>query len=368
MKRLRKAVALGVGALLVGAVVGSVATRQVALGEPAPVSAGSAAPTATVTDEQQVARITLPTSSVPSWTSKVEAAEAGVLTSIDITAGRLVRPCGRLGSVNDRAVMALPGEVPLYRALSKGDKGGDVTRLQVALRECGRHVADNPGTFGADTVAALRGLSGRSSIDPSTAVWIPSGRGDVEVMKWSGKVGSQVDAGSTLVQLSSVTKNVVAELDDPDEDRLKAGDRGTVTSTSGKSAKVVVVRVDAPAASGQGEEDKAAGEPQGEPLTDSDNIAGQPRRVVLAWDEGPVSDASEATWVVARSRATDLSVPLGAITSCGGTGSCVTVVAGNTRTAVPVLTTVVGDTGVAVRPAKDGRLSVGDVVELTAPR
>jgi peptidoglycan hydrolase-like protein with peptidoglycan-binding domain len=91
-----------------------------------------------------------------------------VLTSLDVAVDATVRPCGLLGSVADRPIIALPGAIQPYRDLRPGDIGTDVSQLQTALAACGHPSDDPPGVFGSSTAQAVLDTYGSIGCTPLT--------------------------------------------------------------------------------------------------------------------------------------------------------------------------------------------------------
>ena len=351
--------ALTVLLLLVGAAAGAFAAGRIAVGTPDSQLPDPQVLTAKVTDAVQVEAVSLAVTAEPARTIIVPARGGAVLTTVDVTPGHATQPCARLGSVNDEPLVALPGGTQLFRDLAKGDRGADVARLQEALAQCGHPAADESGTFGIGTQAAVRSLTGGSSLRAANVVWLAPNIGDVTVARWGADEGGALPAESPVLELRSDRVRVVATLDDPDEDRITVGDRAKVTDAEGRTGTAEVTAITtAPAPAGDPGDDAGPMASEGDP-------SGTSRSIVLS--SATVSRPVTATWEVARSPRDSLSVPIAALNDCGGTGSCVTVVEGEQRRTVKVTVLVAGETGVAVAPAPEDALSVGDAVLLSTP-
>ncbi|MFE5946815.1 peptidoglycan-binding protein [Streptomyces sp. NPDC056480] len=79
-----------------------------------------------------------------------------VITRLPVHTGGEVLPGQVVLEVSGRPVFVLQGTLPSYRDIRPGTAGEDVKQLQQALTHLGHRVrADQPGTFGAGTKAAL---------------------------------------------------------------------------------------------------------------------------------------------------------------------------------------------------------------------
>ena len=81
---------------------------------------------------------------------------SGTVTSIALAPGMLLRPGARVYAVNERPVVVAEGDVPAYRELAVGARGGDVAQLQDFLTSQGYRVSDAGGVFGSSTASAVR--------------------------------------------------------------------------------------------------------------------------------------------------------------------------------------------------------------------
>lgn len=348
--------------LLVGGAVGAVVGGRVAVGSPDDQVARPQPLTAQVSDDIQVDELALAVTSEPAHTITLPPRPDSVLTGVEIQPGEVARPCARLGTVNDEPLVTLPGRTQLFRDLARGDHGADVERLQASLAQCGHPSADKTGTFGPNTSAAVRAVTGMPSVRADNVVWLAPDIGAVVVARWGTDEGGALPSDAPALELRSRRVQVVAALDDPDEDRLGVGDQATVTDAAGRTGTAKVTAIES--ASPPSEEPPASDSDGSGEETSELAVPGETRRVVLSSDE--ISRPTTATWEVARSPKESLSVPLAAINDCGGSGSCITVVSGSRRRTVEVALLVTGETGVAVKPASpDDSLSVGDTVLLS---
>lgn len=115
--------------------------------------------------------------------------------------GTVIQPGATLATVDDVPVVAMAGDAPPYRALSAGDKGEDVARLQQFLAATGYLSTAADGTYGSSTVRAVRAWNkdhGRrgDSFDPASIVWI--GTGPFDVAEVPVKVGGAASPGQPI--------------------------------------------------------------------------------------------------------------------------------------------------------------------------
>lgn len=90
---------------------------------------------------------------------------AGVLTGIDVEAGREVDQGSQLYSVNLRPVIIAEGEVPAFRAITPGVRGADVQQLQSMLAALGYYGGPIDGGAGAATVRAIGDWQGSLGLE-----------------------------------------------------------------------------------------------------------------------------------------------------------------------------------------------------------
>ena len=91
-----------------------------------------------------------------------------VLTSLAVTVDATVSPCGLIGSVADRPIIAVAGVIQPYRDLRPGDVGTDVAQLRTALAACGHLSDDPPGVFGPTTTQAILDVYASIGFPPLT--------------------------------------------------------------------------------------------------------------------------------------------------------------------------------------------------------
>ncbi len=101
-----------------------------------------------------------------------------VVTRTPLAVGEQVNAGDLVIEVSGRPVVALPGNLPMYRDLKPDDDGKDVAQLQNALRTLGFYAGgDGNGRFGAATKSAVRRMYAKIGYDaPDTGG--PGGAGD----------------------------------------------------------------------------------------------------------------------------------------------------------------------------------------------
>lgn len=81
---------------------------------------------------------------------------SGTITSVMLKAGAALRAGTTVYAVNERPVVVAEGDIPAYRDLALGNRGGDVRQLQRFLISQGHEVSDPAGLFGSSTAWAVR--------------------------------------------------------------------------------------------------------------------------------------------------------------------------------------------------------------------
>lgn len=244
-------VAAGVGALCSGAFVAGLLLAPVPRdGALAPASETWTVPTSTVylEDERQVAttpvvdpRVPL-TSDASGRVTRWECREGGVISS---GTAPLV--------VDDRPVVALASDVPLWRELALGADGEDVRAIQAELERLG-FAGPPSGTYDEATVSAVDTLlrSVGTSPEPGVAwtesvLWLPGP--EVTVESCDVALGERVESGDRIATTAGLPTHLVLAL--PDARDLVAGARSVsyagVTAEAGAPDAGGMVIVDDPA-------------------------------------------------------------------------------------------------------------------------
>jgi membrane fusion protein, macrolide-specific efflux system len=166
-------------------------------------------------------------------TSRFAAPAGGTVTSVALTEGATVKALTRLFGIDGKAVYGIPSTYPLYRNLSEGDEGPDVTALQKALAAAGYDPGEADGEFGGGTADALADWQADQDLDETgqldLASFVSYQPGAV-VDEVTAAVGDRVQPGGELATLAP-TRSLVATADVSQLDvaKLKVGQRVTLT-------------------------------------------------------------------------------------------------------------------------------------------
>jgi hypothetical protein len=183
----------------------------------------------------------------------------GTVTAIPAV-GAVIEPGQALYRVDGAPVVLLWGSVPAWRTLASGTKGVDAQQLNAALVALGY-----AGGLGLDpasdtvtwrTVQAIKrlqaalGIAKTGALDLGQAVFLP---GALRVTAVPAVLGSPAGPGQTVLQGTSTTPQIDADVPVALAQRVKAGDAVTVTLPDQTTAKGTVVSVGTVAAtSGSG--------------------------------------------------------------------------------------------------------------------
>jgi peptidoglycan hydrolase-like protein with peptidoglycan-binding domain len=163
----------------------------------------------------------------------LKAALGGVVTSVALAKGKAVKALTPLVTIDGEALYGIPTSYPLYRDLSEGDQGSDVTALQQALAAAGYDPGETDGEFGGGTAAALADWQADHDLDETGRLELSrfvSYRPGAVVDEVAVEVGDRVAAGGQLASVGPrsplVAEAAVSQLDVA---KLKAGQRVALT-------------------------------------------------------------------------------------------------------------------------------------------
>ena len=96
-----------------------------------------------------------------------------IVTAAVVHVGERLGNGSIVAQVAGRPVFAFAGLTPMYRSLSAGETGPDVSQLQDDLASIGFSITDTPGTYGASTSAALAALYHNDGYAPPPTAPVP---------------------------------------------------------------------------------------------------------------------------------------------------------------------------------------------------
>ncbi|MGI8713002.1 MAG: hypothetical protein ACR2NR_07460, partial [Solirubrobacteraceae bacterium] len=178
-------------------------------------------------------------------------------------AGHAIAQGRVLYRVNNRPVVLLHGATPAYRTLSAGARGPDVAELNADLVALDyatpSHLSPKSASFGpATTAAAMKlqaalGMTRNGRLTLGQVVFEPSA---VRVTSVSAQLGGRSQAGETVVQGTSTTRQVQVALSASQQTSMAVGDKVSITLPDNRTTGGVVSSLGAvatcPASSGSG--------------------------------------------------------------------------------------------------------------------
>ncbi len=172
--------------------------------------------------------------------------------------GQTVRPGDVAGEVSGVTYVFLPEPLALYRDLTEGDTGEDVSSLQRALEKVG-HTAGKDGVLDARTARALRELFQEAGAPlpqdtPVSVGWrqfIPLGSGGAQVVSAAG-YGATLTDDQPLLRLQTSPPSVQFTADVTQAAALRKGQPVRVAAGSAALEGTVAAIGDFQAAQGEG--------------------------------------------------------------------------------------------------------------------
>jgi peptidoglycan hydrolase-like protein with peptidoglycan-binding domain len=345
----RRAVAVGVVVVAVGAVAGAFILRRP---EDSPSASEPTAPTATAQVERRdlVERESVDGTLGYGDTRDVASPRQGTLTALP-AAGATIDRGASLFEVDGRGVPLLFGARPMWRTLNAdADDGPDIRQLEenlVALGYASPALAVDD-EWDANTTTAVKrwqdalGLDDTGVLAPSDFVFLD---GAVRVATLVGHVGDAAGPGSPVIQATGTTQFVNVRLDAAKRNLVEAGAAVQVELPDGSIVDGTVLTVGDVATVDSQNNDSTA------------RVDMQVALVAAAATEG--LDATPVDVALTRSAATGvLAVPVRALLALAEGGEALEVVDGARTTLVAVETGVFADGWVEVR----GEISEGDDV------
>ena len=228
-RRRRWPAVVAVAALAVGAGGAALAMASDA-DTPASTDATTPVTTATVQTRDLVSTTTLEGTLTYTDSRTVAVDVAGTVTALP-EIGTTVAPGEALLEIDGVPVPLLPGDLPLWRALSvDSEDGKDVTVLEQALIDLGYATEDELTideeftSVTGDAVAAFReaaGLEEDESLAPGEVVVLP---GAVRIAGHGLELGDRVQSGTTALTVTGTQRIVTVDLAAGEQDVLTEGD------------------------------------------------------------------------------------------------------------------------------------------------
>ncbi len=292
-----------------------------------------------------------------------------------------VIPQGRvLYRVDDSPVVLLYGSTPAYRTLSAGARGADVAELNADLVALGyatsAQLDPTSASFGWATAIALDKLQAALGVTPNgtltfgQAVFEPTA---VRVTTLSAPLGGSTQAGQTVMQGSSTTREVQLALDATQQTDVAVGDKVTIALPNNQSTPGVVASVGTvatcPPSSGPGGSNSSSAAPGMDTCSSGSSGSSTTPRIAVGvtpfdpaatgtWDEAPVQ-----VTITTASLPSALTVPVTALLAQSRGGYAVEVVdPGGGHHLVPVSLGVFDDADGLVQITGSGLAAGQDVV------
>lgn len=229
------AIALSVVGLWAGTQIRSPSEEAARAGPPSP-----SVLTAEVESTRISAAVAVPGRVVAVSQTSVAVSEAHGATRLIVSklpkrVGDSVSPGDVILEISGRPVFGLPGLIPLYRDISLGDNGTDVSNLQAALTRVGLKVG-SPGVFDARTQAAVGELYRRARYRPVSAeegtiaplsefVFVQSL--PTTLIDLRARLGEEVEPNSTLAVLAQGIA-VLTRVSPDEREGLQQGTKTTI--------------------------------------------------------------------------------------------------------------------------------------------
>lgn len=164
--------------------------------------------------------------------------------------GQVVTQGQRLYSVSLSPAVLLYGPTPASRTLSEGLSGADVQQLNAALVALGdaskADLDPKSNYFSAATAAGVKklqatlGVTQTGSLTLGQAVFLPTA---ARVTSVSATLGAPAQPGSPVVQATSTTRAVIAQLDAAEQSEVTVGDIVSITLPNNQTTPGVVSTV-----------------------------------------------------------------------------------------------------------------------------
>ncbi len=129
-------------------------------------------------------------------------ADQPMVTALDVTEGDTIAEGQVLAGINGRPVVALTGEIPVYRTMQPGTSGPDVRQLEAALTRLGFDPGSVDDVYDAQTSAAVVAMYGSLGYAPPEAS--PGAMADLDVARQADAAASDaLDAAQAALAAAS---------------------------------------------------------------------------------------------------------------------------------------------------------------------
>jgi peptidoglycan hydrolase-like protein with peptidoglycan-binding domain len=224
----------------------------------------------------------------------------GIYTELP-AAGEVISQGRMLYRVNDRPVVLLHGSTPAYRTLALGASGPDVAQLNTDLVALGyatsSQLSPTSASFGSATAMAVEklqaalGLTQNGTLTLGQAVFEPTA---VRVTTVLAQLGADTQTGDTVMQGTSLVRQVQVALDASQQTSMAVGNRVTITLPNDRTTPAVVSLVGAvatcPSSAGPGGSSSSSAAPG------TDSCSSSSATPTITVDVTPSDPADTGTW------------------------------------------------------------------------
>lgn len=177
----------------------------------------------------------------------VFAPAGGVVTDLNAEAGA-ISPGAVLIRLNERPMVAVPGDVPAFRALAEGVAGRDVRALNAYLASLGYSVDAGSGLYDDSTVLAVRawqeqlGVPASGEVELGDIIFLSPQFIDGPPFRLASEltVGAMVSQGVPLLERLESIPAAVIEFGGIPPDEVAPGLSGVATFSSGDRVEITV--------------------------------------------------------------------------------------------------------------------------------
>jgi peptidoglycan hydrolase-like protein with peptidoglycan-binding domain len=259
-------------------------------------------------------------------------------------AGSVIERGRRLYEVSGRAVTLLFGERPAWRRLAPGVSGPDVRQLEDNLITLGfatgQSLAADGNFVDADAAAVRRwqgslGVLQTGVVDLGDVVFLPAA---MRVVALHAALGSPVQPGSPILEMSSTQKLVIVQLDTAYENLVRPGDGVSITLPDNRSTTTGTVSEVGSVASAPGGQSGQGGPPARPAVPLQVDVPDQ--AALAGYDQAPVRVS-----ITDQVHKNVLAVPITALLAEGDGGYAVRVVHGARSSLLRVQLGIFSDDG-----------------------